>query len=139
MSSPPPLPWSARTTPERTILLAAVAAAVAALFWMAWGALHFPAWHCGWKEFTGLPCAGCGGTRALLLLVRGDWGTALLMNPGVALAAVLGAAVSLYAAGVVFLKLPPWRPSWAARFRWRWLALAAVVANWIYLLAAGRA
>jgi len=103
------------------------------------GVLHPAGLPCGWKTVTGLPCLGCGGTRALFLLARGEWGDALRMNPGAVLAAAGVAIAAVYAAGVVFLGLSPWRPQWAARVPWRWLVLGAILANWAYLLAAGRA
>jgi len=60
------------------------------------------------------------------------------MNPGaVLLVPALGAAF-FYAAATLALRLEPWRPSWARRMPWRWLLVLAVVANWVYLLAAGR-
>lgn len=137
--NPPPLPPAARMAPERTILLVSAAAGATALFWMFRNALHFPDWQCGWKVFTGLPCVGCGGTRAMSFLLHGDWRSAFLMNPGAVFVAVFWAVISLYALGVVFLKIRPWRLSWAVHIPWRWLVVAGVAANWIYLLAAGRA
>lgn len=41
---------------------------------------------CAWRTFTGIPCPGCGGTRALACLGAGDLEGALAMNPAVALA-----------------------------------------------------
>lgn len=94
---------------------------------------------CKWKSLTGIPCAGCGGTRALQSLMHGDWSGALLLNPGAVVLAAGFALASAYAAMVVVFRLPPWRPSWARRVPWRWIGLALIAANWIYLLAAGRA
>ena len=34
--------------------------------------LHLPLWECPFFKVTGLPCPGCGLTRACLLLVQGD-------------------------------------------------------------------
>lgn len=140
MSNPPPLPQHARAAAERTMLIVSSAALVAVLFLLVLSAFgHAGQLTCKWKVLTGLPCAGCGGTRALLLLGHGDWRSALLMNPGAVLLTVAFGIVSMYAASVVFLGLPPWRPSWAARVPWRWVAAASIMANWVYLLAAGRA
>ena len=34
--------------------------------------LHLPGWECAFFRVTGLPCPGCGLTRACLLLLKGD-------------------------------------------------------------------
>ena len=36
---------------------------------------------CSFKAATGLPCLGCGGTRALARMALGDWRGALQANP----------------------------------------------------------
>jgi hypothetical protein len=41
---------------------------------------------CAWRTFTGIPCPGCGGTRALACLAAGNLEGALTMNPAVAIA-----------------------------------------------------
>src|SRR3979490_182877 len=35
-------------------------------------ALHLPGWECVFFRVTGLPCPGCGLTRACMLLLRGE-------------------------------------------------------------------
>jgi hypothetical protein len=35
-------------------------------------ALHLPGWECAFFRVTGLPCPGCGLTRACLLLLKGE-------------------------------------------------------------------
>ena len=35
-------------------------------------ALHLPGWECAFFRVTGLPCPGCGLTRACVLLLRGE-------------------------------------------------------------------
>lgn len=35
---------------------------------------------CSFKAATGLPCLGCGGTRALARMARGDWRGAIQAN-----------------------------------------------------------
>ena len=37
-------------------------------------ALHLPSWQCAFLQVTGLPCPGCGLTRACLLLLKGHVG-----------------------------------------------------------------
>lgn len=139
MSIPPPVPRLAACGPEVLILLLTASAALTA------GLLAFASVHgvllspCVWKAFTGLPCAGCGGTRAVVLLASGRWLDAVQMNPGVALLLVVGFAAALYAAAVLALGLRPLRPRWLAARKWRWLVVGSLLANWLYLLAAGRA
>ena len=94
---------------------------------------------CTFKFATGLPCLTCGSTRALGRLVQGDLAGAWLMNP-------------LATAGA--LTLVPWAVSdlllmirgralrvglapAAARVA-RVLVVVAALANWAYLVAAGR-
>jgi hypothetical protein len=50
---------------------------------------------CSFRASTGLPCLGCGGTRALERMAQGDWRSALAANP---LGAFTGLALWLLAA-----------------------------------------
>lgn len=139
MDSPPPLPWAVRVQPERLILLcSAGAAAIGAGLVLA--SLHGSlGLGCAWKACTGWPCVGCGGTRALALLAAGEWLAALRMNPG-AVGTVLGLlAINVYAAVILLARLPPWRPAWLSRVRWRWIVAGVLLGNWLYLLASGAA
>lgn len=134
-AEPPPLPRKFRTAPERLFLVLAVsAAALAAVFVFASQYAHLP-WVCAWRGMTGIPCAGCGGTRAAVLLLQGDWWRAFVLNPGVVVGTMALVAVALYASAVIFFRLEPWRPRLHA---WRWWLAAAVAANWLYLLAVSR-
>ena len=72
----------------------------------------------------------------MVLLANGEWRDALRLNPGVVgLVAGMG-GVAFYAAGVLALRLEPWRPRLAG---WRWVFGAAFVLNWAYVIWAGRA
>ena len=134
-SSPPPLPWKFRTALERWFLMfAAAAAVVVAGFLLASQYFHLP-WVCAWRGMTGLPCAGCGGTRSAVLVLQGEWLRALILNPGVVLGSVVLAAASVYALAVVLFRMAPWRPRLSG---WRWLLAVAVAANWLYLLMVSR-
>lgn len=138
MTVPPPLPWEVRTAPERLILVfAAAAALVGAMLWLA----HYSGMGlslCTWKGMTGLPCAGCGGTRSVAMLLGGDVYSALAMNPAAIIAVVGTLLVTIYAGVVVALRLEPLRPSFLRpKFR-GFTLLGLLVANWIYLLLAGR-
>ncbi len=134
-SEPPPLPWRLRTAPERLLLVLAVSAAILAAVFIFVSRYAPMPWVCAWRGMTGIPCTGCGGTRAAVLLLQGDWWRALVLNPGVALGAVAFVAVALYASAVIFFRLEPWRPRLQG---WRWWLAAAVGANWLYLLVVSR-
>lgn len=109
---------------------------------LAIGLLHLdrlPLTVCTFRAFTGWPCMTCGATRALGLLFHLDVPAALAMNP-LATLGVLG----LLPWALADLALLPWgraldvdlAPALARAAR---VALvAAVVLNWIYLLAMGR-
>ena len=132
---PPPLPWDVRTSPERWLLiLAGAGAGLAAIFLTAAQSCGIP-WACAWRGMTGLPCAGCGGTRATLLLLHGEWWSAFILNPGVVIASALLVLAVIYAAVTVVFRREPWRPRWHG---WRWWLAAAVAVNWLYLLAFSR-
>lgn len=135
---PPPLPWPVRVRAEKTLLLCVSALAVFAGAWCLISAAGLAGWPCVWKSCTAWPCAGCGSTRAVILLSSGSWADALALNPAAVLLVPLLAAAALYAAIVLLFRLDPWRPVWARRIPWRWLAVAALLVNWVYLLAAGR-
>lgn len=136
--TPPPLPWRFRTRAERSLLLVCAAVAVFGAFWCAVAAVAPGCWTCAWKTGTGFPCAGCGGTRAVLLLLGGRWTDALQMNPGAVAAAVVWAVLTVYAASVLVFRFEPWRPPWTVARAWRWMLAAAVAVNWLYVLASGR-
>jgi hypothetical protein len=116
----------------------AVAAFVAARF-LPWDRLAFLV--CPFHLLTGLPCLSCGGTRAFVALSNLDAATAFTMNPLVAAVGVAAAAYVVHAAGVGVGAWRPWRPRLASPGRRRMLraaAVAAIAANWGYLIAVGR-
>jgi hypothetical protein len=82
---------------------------------------------CLLQRFAGMPCPGCGFTRATLCLLRGEFAASLRLHPG----ALLGVPLVL-AAIVLAATLPPEHPAWA-RFQARALAFAgtALVAIWL--------
>ena len=91
----------------RALALWLVAGAAAAATWAVFGAggidpppgLYF----CPSRRFLDLPCPGCGMTRALVALARGEWRRALDFHPLAPLVAAQGAAAwlswGLWAAG----------------------------------------
>jgi uncharacterized protein DUF2752 len=94
---------------------------------------------CLFKAFTGLPCPTCGTTRALGRLFALDFGGALVMNPFTTVLAVVVAAWA-----VADLALLPRRQALDVEvsprvgFALRVGALVLFLANWAYLVAAGR-
>jgi hypothetical protein len=42
--------------------------------------LHLPTWQCPMLHTFGVPCPGCGLTRAIALLFRGEWRASLTMH-----------------------------------------------------------
>lgn len=77
---------------------------------------------CGVHRLTGLPCPGCGLTRAFVLLANGDWLTAIGSNPFVVVLYPLFVAL-----GVLVLL-----PSGMRLSVERWLALRAARVGQLY-------
>ena len=71
---------------------------------------------CPFRLATGGWCPGCGGTRALRHLMRGDLAMSLTLNPF--LLVVLSQAVAL---GVAFLAVPDKARAWFTRHSLRLL------------------
>lgn len=42
--------------------------------------LGLPGWQCPFLHVTGLPCPGCGLSRAMVTLLEGDWDTSLELH-----------------------------------------------------------
>ncbi|HXO30591.1 MAG TPA: DUF2752 domain-containing protein [Thermoanaerobaculia bacterium] len=90
---------------------------------------------CPLRRFAGLPCPGCGMTRAFAHLAKGEWSAAVHDHP---LAPLLAAELALLwmvwggaAAGV--LRLPPWsKPELVVLGH-----LAVLVAVWLGRMATG--
>lgn len=99
-----------------------------------------PLTFCTFKMLTGCPCAFCGSTRAFIALSRFEFATALSLNP-LATVVALGVALQFVAwagdhwLGVGWLR---WVRSRRLPISWFWPAALALIANWIYVIAAGR-
>jgi hypothetical protein len=93
---------------------------------------------CPFKSLSGLPCAGCGATRAALALARFDLGGAFAVNP-LATLAWIGLTAGGLAVGALALINRPLREPDYRRFTMpaRLAAVALVLANWLYLIRAG--
>jgi hypothetical protein len=115
-------------------LLVSVGAVLFAWLWLLIG-LQTPV--CVFHEFTGLACPGCGATRCVRLIFRGELLAAFLMNPMVFVGGVLFAIYDLYALIVLVMRLPRLRfdavPSWLG-----WSARvgipAIILLNWGWLI-----
>lgn len=92
---------------------------------------------CPVKRLTGWPCPGCGTTRAALAWAELDPAAAFAANPlaaaGWALLVAGGLAAALASFGGRLPAEPRTLPAAA-----RAALAAAVVANWVYLVWAGR-
>jgi hypothetical protein len=89
--------------------------------------------HCLVMEFFGVPCPGCGGTRALHSLMEGRLVEAFAWNPTVAGGLVI---FNMYAVITLLLRLPRWRPDRITRRQATWIRIAAAAIlgmHWLYL------
>lgn len=59
---------------------------------------HLPGWPCAFRATTGRPCPGCGMSRALAALVRGDWSAALVLHAFAPIFAAAGLLILVAAA-----------------------------------------
>lgn len=90
---------------------------------------------CNFKRVTSLPCPTCGGTRAGMALLSGDFLQALLFNPLLILAGVLIAVLL-----VMRLLFACWPTVTVTRRGWliiTAISLVLVGANWAYLIVYG--
>jgi hypothetical protein len=87
---------------------------------------------CPLRSVAGFPCLGCGCTRAFHFAVRGQAPSALASSPLgtlLALAAVVHVAwTALRLAGL------PYAPRFDVTRRTRWVAAAALAANWLFVM-----
>lgn len=133
----PPIPGAA----DRELLWGSVLG-TAGILGAGWLALGLPTPLCPLHALTGIPCPGCGTTRAAGCLLRGDLPSALGWNPLGTLLLCGALLYVAYAAAVSGFRLR--RVGWSGGRGSGWrngLRLAAVLLlglNWLYLIAAGR-
>ncbi|MCC7369613.1 MAG: DUF2752 domain-containing protein [Chloroflexi bacterium] len=108
------------------------------------GALLPPDWvlHgpqlCIFKLMSGLPCPGCGLTRAVVLLMHGDLTGSLYYHPlavFLVLAALLLVAVDAYAwwrahPGGLAATKPSWLLEWLSKTPAPWVLIGLMLALW---------
>lgn len=100
---------------------------------------HHLGWPCLFRFLTGMPCPGCGATRAMLCVLHGRVAEAILINPVGPLALCALVVVPLWLLTDRFVCR---RDTFAAAGRWlaaqRYavpLAVAATLAGWLWNLA----
>ena len=90
---------------------------------------------CLFRTVTGIPCPGCGLTRAIARLARGDLARAFILHP---LAPLLAAeAVGAWGLWALVLAGKVRRPAERPLLVLLWLNLAALGAVWVARLLAG--
>lgn len=95
-----------------------------------------PVFFCPLRTLSGVPCPGCGMTRAFVRVTHGDLPAALHVSPLGTLLAIAASALVVYTA----LRLTVLRRGVELHVRgWRWGLIGAVAANWVYLLVTGAA
>ncbi len=84
-------PWLGSLILQRAMCraLLVVLAILTLALWQGW-----QLWPCTFANVTGLPCPGCGLTRAGGALLRGEWQTALQFHPFSPAFAILGLLVA---------------------------------------------
>jgi hypothetical protein len=120
---------------ELVWLAVSLATLASAVVWM-WVGLGWP--RCPFLAMTGWPCMTCGGTRATMAFLRGDFLQSLSWNPLAFLALVGVAVFDLYAVIVLLGRAPRLRMVDWTRTQKNILRIAIVSAlllNWMYLLA----
>jgi hypothetical protein len=92
---------------------------------------------CPFHALTGLPCVGCGTTRALVALARGDVLLAIGWNPLTTMTVLAGGAACALLPLWVALRqpLPVLAPELPRRARL--LLVALLLLNWAYLAQRG--
>lgn len=114
---------------------------IAALVLLPLEALAPFAGGCTFKGLTGIPCMSCGLTRAVLALSQGDPLATLRLNPLFGAAGLLLLAWTPVSWALWLGRLPRPRAGFAgtrARVLTGLVVVAALLANWAFLVASGR-
>jgi hypothetical protein len=98
--------------------------------------LPFPR-TCLFHAVTGMPCPGCGGTRALTAFAQLDLAAAFAWNPLIALVGVAASGFTVYALVATALRTRRFRLVGLSDVE-RIGAVCLVLGNWAYLIAVGR-
>jgi hypothetical protein len=92
---------------------------------------------CPARSLLELPCPTCGSTRAALALRGLDLRAAVAASPLAALGWIGLVGGGLVAGLLALLGRPLEEPAWIESSATRWLLVATVLANWVYLIRAG--
>lgn len=118
-------------------LAATVTAGVIAAVWLT---MHLPLPRCTFRAVTGVPCLTCGATRSFDALLHADLWQAVRTNPLVVTAIATIALFDLYALGVLLMRSPRLRVTFALPSARRVVLVVvgtAAALNWLYLLRSG--
>ena len=107
-------------------------AAFAALYLYRPAVLEGPVF-CPVRLAIGLPCPGCGLTRAFSFMTHGEFGRAIQFNAIAPVVAVYFAAVWLYYALYAWRGAPPAWPTWTLAGSFMLVAGAYWVGRWVEL------
>ena len=122
--------------PLWAVAMVVVWAGTVAAVWHAGEARGHTPQLCVFKQITGLPCPTCGTGRMVLALCRGDVAAAAAMNPLMFVLAAGGTA--LLGLRTLFGRRRRVDPPGLHAVRGWQVLLAAALANWAYLILAGR-
>jgi hypothetical protein len=116
--------------PERIALAVALGAAAVGAAWLKLGLATPP---CLLARFAGLPCPGCGATRAARALLAGDFAAAWSTHPLFVAALAAAILAAIYAAATTLFNLPRLRlraspAAWTRIARW---SAAGGLAAWV--------
>ena len=103
----------------------------------AWFALRLPWPQCLFHALTGLPCVTCGSTRSAIAFFHGQFFSALKWNPLAFGFLCALSSFNIYAFIVLTTRAPRLRianSSRAAKTVARFLTIALLALNWVYLL-----
>jgi len=111
---------------------------VVGLAWV-WDFSRHPLSYCALRLLIGHPCPACGMTRAFVAVLHGQLLTGFLISPLGALACLGLVAFLFY---VPFVHWRGFRPHLELSLREQWVwrigIILLILANWAYLVAAGR-
>ncbi len=99
-----------------------------------------PFWNCGFRQFTGIPCPGCGLTRAAERLAHFNIEGALLANPLGALVGMILVLAAILSVIQIIFRVPLPRISLTLREQKiaLWMAVVLFVINYAWVVYAHR-
>ena len=118
--------------------LVAIAFPLLAAFATLWLKLGLPSPPCTLKHTTGIPCAGCGGTRATFAMMHGHWSEAFDLNPLATLGFIGATAYWIFSMALIFRgsgrRLRADGMTRGGKFCVRFGIVAMLLANWLWVL-----